>query len=381
MRRMSFLLICLMLFPVFSRYSSAQNYIYTAPSKINDGWLTAHLDETGIKKNIVSKAVTAIMNKKYKDIHSILIVKNGKLVLEEYFPGNKYSYTAKEFRGDLTDYDINTIHNLASVTKSITSAIIGIANDKGFIKSINEKLFFFFPEYSSYNNEKKNKITLAHILTMTSGLKWNESKLSYANHKNDLIQLFIVPDPVEYILKKPAVNPPASEFNYNGGGTNLLGEIVRTASGERMDVFADKYLFKPLGITNYKWKFIQNKLVYASGDMEMRPRDMAKFGFLFLNDGKWNGIQIISSDWINMSLKKHVSLIPGWTGYGFQWWQKSYKTDSGKVNTFYADGWGGQKIVLFSDLNMVVVFTGGNYTKKDPCDGMINRYILPAVVN
>ena len=359
--------------------AAAQEYTYKIPEQTDDGWQTAHVKDAGINETKLTGAVNAVRDKTYPDVHSILIVKDGKLVFEEYFPGYKFDYFGENFRGEYVDYGRNTIHNLASVTKSFTSALVGITIDKQKIKSVNEKMFSFFPEYGSLKDEKKDKITLAHLLTMTSGLEWNEADRSYADTTNDLIRLFFIPNPVEYILKKPSVNVPASRFYYNGGGVNLLGEIIRKAAGLRMDAFAKKNLFEPLGIADYEWDFINPDMIHASGNLKLKPRDMAKFGFLYINDGKWKNNNIISEKWIKMSLKRYVRLTPE-TGYGFNWWQKSYSVNSDTVNSFYADGWGGQKIFVFSELNTVVVFTGGNYTRRDPCDAIIRRFILPAVL-
>lgn len=146
--------------------------------------------------------------------------KNEKLVFEKYFPGYTFDYEAENLKGEFTHFDLNTIHNLASVTKSITSIIFGIAVDQGFFKNIEEKIFTFFPQNASLNDSLKSQMTLLHLLTMTSGLQWNENDVSYSERENDIIQLFIVPDPVHFILSKPVIYQPGSTFNYNGGVWN-----------------------------------------------------------------------------------------------------------------------------------------------------------------
>ena len=174
------------------------------------------------------------------------------------------------------------------------------------------------------------------------------------------------------------VSEPGTDWYYNGGGTNLLGEIIREVSGLRMDEFAEAYLFDPLDISNYEWDYINPDMVHASGNLRLRPRDMAKFGYLFLNRGVWKGERVISEAWIEESTKGHVS--PSWAdGYGYQWWLKTYRSGSTSVDSFYAAGWGGQRIIVFPSLDMVLVFTGGNYVGQEPVDEIIVRYILPAV--
>lgn len=360
---------------------SSIKYTYKIPEQLDDGWETAALDNVGINENIISTAISNILNDIYKNVHSILIVKNGKLVLEEYFPGYTYNWSGEGYRGDYTEFDRNTIHNLMSVTKSITSALVGIAIDLGFIQDVNEKVFTYFPEYGYLNNENKDKITLEHLLTMTSGLEWNESEHSAKDLENDLIQLFFQSDPIEYILAKSVIHEPGTEFNYNSGGTNLLGEVIKKATDLSMDNFAEVYLFLPLGITEYEWKWLTPDIIFSSAELKLRPRDMAKFGLMYLQNGIFKGDQIISEDWIKESTKEYISLhnISSRDGYGYNWSLETYYSNSGSAESFFASGWGGQKIIVFPNLNMVVVFTGGNYVGYNPVDEIVTSFILPAV--
>jgi CubicO group peptidase (beta-lactamase class C family) len=348
------------------------------PPQTGDGWQTADPASVGLDAKKLDQAVAGIRDGTYQNVHSLLVVKDGKLVFEEYFRGHTWSYSGDQFRGDLVDFDRDTPHNLASVTKSFTSALVGIALDQGLIGGVEDKVFAYFPEYAHLQEDRKDRITLEHLLTMRSGLEWNEMELPYDNTRNDLVQLFRVPDPIEYILSKPLVAEPGTAWYYNGGGTNLLGEAIRTATGQRMDAFAEQYLFAPLGITNYEWDHINADMIHASGNLQLRPRDMTKFGVLYLNDGMWNGQQIVSQEWVEASTQRRAS--PSWGGgYGYQWWLRTYDSGSNAVDAFYAAGWGGQQISVFPDLDMVVVFTGGNYVGDAPVDEIITRFILPAV--
>jgi CubicO group peptidase (beta-lactamase class C family) len=351
---------------------------YHVPEQADDGWQTASLDQVGLDQEKLDEAVACIEDGTYENVHAVLIVKDGKLVFERYFAGYTWDYDGDQFRGERITFDADTTHNLASVTKSFTSALIGIAIDQGSIPGVDEKVFAFFPAYDYLSDERKNEITLKDLLTMSSGLDWNEGEYSYSDTRNDLIQLFLVPDPVEYVLAKPVVDAPGTHWYYNGGGTNVLGEVIRQATGLRMDAFAAEHLFAPLGITNYEWEHINPDVIHASGNLRLRPRDMAKFGYLFLNGGVWDGRQIITRGWIEESTQEHVSLSHR-EGYGYQWWLKTYDSKSGPVDAFYAAGWGGQKIILFPKLDMAVVFTGGNYVSPDPTDEIVDRFILPAV--
>jgi len=389
--------ICLTVLSAITACSSGQSAV-PAPMKLDDGWETASLDDVGIDEKLVSEAMDRIRDGTYPNVHSVLIVKDGRLVFEAYFDGYSFDYLGDQFRGEHTEFGINTLHNLASVTKSFTSALLGIAIEQGFIQDEKEQVFAFFPEYAHLKTERNSRITLEHLLTMTSGLEWNELEVWLGDPRHDLIQLFIVSDPLEYILSKPVIAEPGTTWYYNGGGVNLLGEVIRKASGLRMDDFAEKALFSPLGITEYEWDHIKPDIIHASGNLKLRPRDMAKFGYLFLNGGIWKGESIIPAEWIKTSTEAHVTIPWDSMGeilgdeyvdlmktegdrYGYLWWLKTYDVNSQTVPSFYADGWGGQNIIVFPSLDMVAVFTGGNYVGYEPVDDIVTHYILPAALS
>ena len=341
-------------------------------------WQTSEPEDVGINSQKINRMVSSIQDSTYKGIHSVVIIKDGKLVFEKYFPGYQFNYMGKRFRGKLTNFNIKTIHNLASVTKSVTALLFGIAMDQGFIKSVNEKAVNYFPKYSFESFEKWKEITLHHLLTMTSGFKWNEHDIFYSELENDIIQIFVVPDPLKYIFSKPVVHKPGNKWYYNGGGTNLIGEIIQETSGLRLDKFAEKYLFNPLGITQYKWIYIKPDIVYATGDLKLTPRALAKLGYLVLNDGTWNGQRIISSEWLKKMIQEHWSFSET-EGYGYQWWLRTHQLGSKQIDSYYASGWGGQNILVFPSLNTVVVFTAGNYDTQNLSNEILYRYILPAI--
>lgn len=376
-------------------------YTYQMPEQTDDGWTAASLDDVGMDKELLGELIERIEGKEYRNVHGIVIVKNGKLVFEEYFEGYRFSYTGPwssllNFRGKRKEFGIDTPHNLASVTKSLTSALVGIAIDQGHIQDIDDRAFSYLPDYSHLSNEEKDRITLEHLLTMTSGLEWNELELWLGNMEHDLIQLFLVSDPIDYILAKPVVAEPGTAWYYSGGGVNVLGEIIGEATGMGMDDFAEKYLFAPLGITEYDWDHLNSDVIHASGNMKLRPRDMAKFGYLYLNGGRWQGQQIISEEWVKASMRQSVSIpwddleeklhkkyadIPEThgDGYGYLWWLNTYEAGGKQFDAVQATGWGGQRILLFPSLDMVVVFTGGNYATHEPVQEILTGYVLPAV--
>jgi CubicO group peptidase (beta-lactamase class C family) len=221
---------------------------YKVPEVTNDGWLTSDLQEVGMDEKPLQRAVDGIRDGDYDAIHSMLIIKDGKLVFEDYFSGYSFDYSGKNFLGEFNNFNRNTIHNLASVTKIITSTSIGLAIDHGFIQSVDEEVSQYFPEYFEGLDEKKASLQLKHFLTMTSGLEWNQLEVSITDFKSDLVQMWVVEDPIGYVLGKPLLAEPGKRWYYSEGDVNVLGEVIQSASGLRLDEFTIAYLFEPLGI-------------------------------------------------------------------------------------------------------------------------------------
>lgn len=358
---------------------------YNIPAQINDGWETASLTSVGMDEKPLLTLLNRLKNMEDHRIHSLLIIKDDKLVFEEYFPGDKYNLARPT--GE-SGFDINDTHNLCSVTKSFTSALIGIAIDKDYLQSIEQKVFSFFPEYKSIliDEPEKDELTIKHLLTMTSGIMWDDESTSYFNPQNDMYQLFNSVEPIKYILSKALVETPGTVFDYANCNTNVLGEIIRKASGQRLDRFSEKYLFSKLGISDFEWQMLPDDVVFCSGDLRLKPRDMAKFGSLFLNGGTWKNERIISQNWVNISTQKYIE--PGryqadfsWAdGYAFQWWlwEDIYNNN---FSAYFASGWGGQWIIISPSMNMVIVSTAGNYytDTKMPIETIIVEHIIPSI--
>jgi len=350
-----------------------QEYVYEVPTQTDDGWETASLSDAGMDEVPIALIMNELLNNLEHKIHSILIIKDGKLVLEEYFSG--YAF----YHGPLTEFDRDIKHNLASVTKSFTSALTGLAIDHGFVQDVDQKVFSYFPEYVELSDEEKEKITLEHLLTMTSGLEWDESTYPYTDPRNDVAQLFNQSNPIRFILNKPIVTEPGTTFLYSSGSTNVLGEIIRKATGIRADSFAREYLFAPLGITNYHWQELPNNVLYTSGDLKLRPRDMAKLGELYLRGGLWKGQQIIPEGWVNASVQYFTDAIQDWD-YGYNWWLYTYEEKTEQIESYSASGWGGQKIIVFPGLDMVLITTAGYYDDPE-LEFHIGGFLIPQILS
>jgi CubicO group peptidase (beta-lactamase class C family) len=321
-----------------------------------------------------------IGDKSYENVHSVLLVKNDKLVVEEYFSGQNSAGQFQMFTRD-------TLNEMKSATKSVNSILVGIAIDRHLIHGIDEKVSSFFPEYSDiFTNKEKDVIRLKDLLSMTAGLSWDEWTHPYTDPRNDATMMASKADFSRYVLERPVAMPPGTKFVYNSGISLMLGEIVRKVSKLPADKFAERYLFSPLGITNYYWQKAPNGVVNTLGGLWLRPRDMAKIGQLFLNGGRWNGKQIVSEEWVKESTKQQVGAgqLPAWfsaDGYGYQWWLGSFQVRGQTFESYSARGQGGQFIIIFPALQTVAVFTGWNDNELlgQPLD-MIRKYILPATM-
>lgn len=354
--------------PRVNRYSLPESkYIYQEPEEIDDGWETSSLSMEGLDSSKIRDMIYSIMNRRYKGIHSILLVKNGKLVLEEYFYG----------------YNRDRLHELHSVSKSITSILVGIAVDRKMIPNVNKQVHEFFSDHTDTRwVDQKYDIPLKHVLTMSAGIDWDERSKPLTDSRNDIVAMVFYSDNwIRYVLNKELIEPPGERFNYSGGLNILLGGIIKESSGLYADKFAERYLFGPLAISDYYWHRHHDGTINTQGGLALRPRDMAKIGYVMLRGGNWKGKQIVSQKWIKESTEYHVSGDYGY-GYGYQW--RSGKTVINKkpIRTFFAWGRGGQFIFVFPTLDLIAVFTSSihdNILGFQPF-GIVTNYILPATL-
>jgi len=335
------------------------------------------LSSSGIDPNTIAVLVDSIERGFYPNRHSLLIFKNNKLVLEKYFKGKDERWG--EDLG-IRQHSDTSLHDMRSVSKSIVSACIGIAIAQGKIKSVDEKIFDFFKEYQQFRKEGREQLTIRHFLTMSSGLKWNEN-VPYDNPENSEIQMSRSSDPAMYVLSQPIIHAPGKVWNYNGGTTEILARIIEKTTGRNVYTFAKEFLFAPLGISNSYWTSIPgtNTPAAASG-LRLTSRDALKFGILYLQNGKWNGKEVVPEQFVKESLISHINR-PDGGGYGFQFWIVP-ETINGKMHTWPAAvGNGDQRIIIDQKNKMVVVMTAGNYNLWDIKynSGFILRRIYSAI--
>ena len=326
----------------------------------------------------------AIRALEYPSIHAVLIERNGQLVYEEYFAGEDVRRGSGPL-GHVT-FNADMRHDIRSVTKSITSALVGIALHDGLLDSLDQPLLELFPEYADLASPDKWKITLRHALTMTAGLEWDEVTTGY-DEGNDEVRMNRSPDPIRFVLGRPMVAEPGTQFNYSGGLTQLLAAAVQRAAKRPLVEYANEVLFSPLGVTDVEWVDDGHEVPSAASGLRLRPRDLAKFGSLYGAGGRWGGRQVIPAAWIEASTGWHSTPshdTPGdWeSGYGYQWWHDRWHSPHGVITIVSAQGNGGQRVVVLPSYGIVVTILGGAY--NDPAlqrvaDDVLDERILPAL--
>jgi len=322
-----------------------QDYQYQVPQKRDDGWEVADLRKDGVDIKKLESAVNEILDMDLSRIDSLVIVKNGKLVLDEYF----YNYGPDDE------------HQLRSITKSVFSTLFGIAQGQDLVNT-GQKLYDFFPQYRSESGwqARKNKITLGMVLTMTSGVACDDWVPPAFSCLQDMYKF---PDLVDFCLSEQVNHEPGKHFAYCGSCLTPLAAILKEKSGMSVPDYAQKYLYGPMGIQANRWEEGPNGITEVEGSHWLKPRDMAKLGLLYLNKGKWNGQQIVPEKWVEdaTSMKVTAEQTKRHEDYGYLWWIHPISFNGKKYFSYAAQGLGGQFIWVVPDLNVVAVITGSNY--------------------
>ena len=317
------------------------DYTYKVPELKNDGWEVTGISDVGIDEDAIEDLTKRIGAEQYKGIHSLLIVKNGFLVYEEYFE----------------NYSEEDLQFIFSITKSVTSSLIGIAIENGQINSIQNPILSYFPEYE-INDSTKQTLQLKHFLSLTTGFEWDEKTYSYTDPLNSEYQMIQTDDWIEFVLQRPLIQNPGEKFVYNTGAVHVLSGVIEKATGLFADKFAEQVLFEPLGINEYDWNKDPNGYPCTGATLQglkLKARDAAKFGFLYLNNGKWKNEQIIPEYWVNESTKAKIE-IENERYYGYLWFVGHFEVQGERISHFYTAGFGGQSIFIVPSLNLMIVF-------------------------
>jgi CubicO group peptidase (beta-lactamase class C family) len=359
---------------------------YRVPAPRSDGWMVAHADSLGLDTVRLATLTATLRSWPELGAHAVLIERRGRLVYEEYFNG--FDQRWGEPLGWVT-MTPETLHDLRSVTKSVISALTGIAIGDGAIPSLDQPAIAWFPEYRELDTPDRRRVTLRHVLAMTSGLTWNED-IPYTDPRNDEIRMTRDPDPLRYALAPPFALDPGEDFAYNGGLTQVMAAVIQRATRTPIQEYARQRLFEPLGITAFEWLGNLGGMPAAASGLRLRARDLAKFGSLYLHQGQWNGTQVLPADWVETSTRRQFRFRPrvgpdagGEFGYAFFWWYNCYPTAAGLVESRTAVGNGQQRIFVLPGLDLVVTILAGRYndftTGGTLGSRILREHILPAV--
>lgn len=307
-----------------------------------EGWRAASPESQGVSSQELARAI-ALIRQQRLSVHSLLLIRHGYVILDaSFFP-----------------YQPKTAHDLASVTKSMTSTLAGIAVRRGLIESVDMPVLDFFPETAGYSGDLSDQpLTLRHLLTMTAGLDCGRQA-----GESEVTAMQRSPDWAAFVLGLPRVAKPGETFAYCSPGMHLLSAIISQAAGMSTLDFARTYLFNPLGISTAVWPADPRGNNHGWGGMQLRPHDLAKIGLLMLQGGRWDGRPILADDWVEQAVKVSARPIEGSPdlGYGFGWWLPG----GPYAGVFEGRGRGGQYLTIWPQQDLVLVMTGAGYQRDD----------------
>jgi CubicO group peptidase (beta-lactamase class C family) len=344
------------------------------PAVLNDGWATASLEEAALDPSIICRISDKMNRETAANLHGVVIVRKAKLVYEAYRDGADERWGRPVGQ---VQHGPETLHDARSISKSVVALLFGIAQDGGLIDTRN-RIASFFPAPG------KEQLLLRDLLTMTSGIAWDE-RIPYSNPANSERRMIVSGDPYQFVLEQPMRSTPGAIWNYNGGGVQLVAGALQKATRKTLDDFARVALFEPLGIREFEWlPMPASGEVAAASGLRLTPRSMAKLGQLVLEGGRWNGRRIVSQAWIDEMIRPQVTNFDDIQsiGYGYLWWTDHDDGSGRPIAWTSAQGLGGQRIYVVPNLELVVVITAGRYDGLD--DGempyeLFAEYVLRAV--
>ncbi len=375
-----FLMLVLALVALCAPAAAEETKVCGAPAALADGWTITAQADLGLDPAKLCELDAFIAQWPQANIHTVVVVRKGKLAMERYFSG------ADERWGSslgTVQYAPEVKHDLRSISKSVTSLLVGIARGEGKFPALDSPAIDFFPRYASFKTADNARITFADFLTMSSGLAWDES-LPYSNPANSERRLIDAADPLKYVFEQRLVARPGETYNYNGGGTTVLAAAVTKATGQRLDDYARVKLFSPLDITDFDWvklPFAADSPPAAASGLRLRARDAAKLGQIVLSDGAWKEKQVLPKGWAADSIKPRING-EGLYFYGYQWWLGRNLRNGAELTWAAGVGYGGQRLYVVPALDLVVMVNAGHY--GGPLQGVIplgifTRVVLPAV--
>ena len=351
------------------------------PPKLADGWVVGDPADAGFDAAALDRLTADIESGELLNTHAVLVEHDGVLVYEHYFSGTD------ELWGDLLGNRVfgpESLHDLRSVSKSVTSVLLGIALEAEFDSAVQKPLPDYLPGLAL--DEAKRAITLHHALTMTAGLEWNEMDVPWWDPTNDETRHWGVADPTQFVMTRPLVSTPGSTWYYNTCLVQVLATVIYNLTGETVDQYARAHLFEPLGITEFEWLGSRHwtpNNASAGGGLRLRARDLAKIGSVFLHGGRWGGRQVVPEAWVERSVTRLVEVdsrlrtgADGTTwGYGYLWWVGELPSG---VRVVAGAGHGGQRLLIVPEERIVVTVFAGDYDLDEIPDERILERVLSA---
>ncbi len=366
--------VCLLALPAWGATPAADR------SWPGESWEVSTPAREALDEQVILKLDAEFRSGKHGYVDSMLIVRNGRIVFEARYPRDYKAINADRMTGESGPwnyydatwhpyYQGSGLHTMQSTTKSVMSALVGIAIARGDLPGVDATLGELLP-HRKIADPAKAAITLENVLTMRPGFQWLEDQVSYWDPTNDATRVELSDDWVGYLLQKPLVAPQGTTYNYNSTNTQLMSEIVSTATGRSLDDYAKEHLFNPIGIQSWYWKSAPEGFRDVAGGLYLAPRDLARFALLYLRQGEWKGRQVMPAAWVERSVQPLVKdTAPGDpdfnVGYGYQWWIFNDGSE-GRPVMYGTWGWGGQFGLVVPSLDIVAVFTGWNvYDEMD----------------
>ncbi|HEY9101688.1 serine hydrolase [Chitinimonas sp.] len=330
------------------------------PASKADGWVVAPAQDVALDADKLCGVLRGFADGQV-NFHGLVVARRGQLVAEAYRQGRDKAVS--DYFSHTVQFDAERQHDMRSISKSVTSLLWGIAQAQGKTPPLNTPVLDLLPDLAELRSNGRDGITLAHLLSMSSGLEWKEWG-SYGALSNDEFGLFWHSSQARYLFNRPLAAPPGSKFNYNGGGTAVLAQILSERVGMSLPDYARRYLFEPLGITEFTWQNDLRGRPLAFAGLRLRPRDLAKIGQLVLNEGQWNGKQVVPTEWLAESTLGRLSSGDGMQ-YGYQWWSGTVEVH-GKTRSWVGGiGNGGQRLYVVPELELVVAITAGDYDQPE----------------
>ena len=334
-------------------------------------WPQSTPQAEGLDRAVLQALDHELASGKHGYVDSMLVIRHGKVIYEKSYDHSKEYrrlFKGKGAPGIYNYYDPGwhpyykgtRLHTMQSVSKSVTSALIGIAIRRGEIPSVDVKIMPYFAELGIAPDPLRDRMTLADVLTMRTGIRWDEESTEYTDPANNCAVMEGKEDWVRYVLEQPMAEEPGERFVYNSGATELLSYLIWKATGKQVHDYAKEHLFGPLGITDFFWKRTPQGLADTEGGLYLKPRDLAKLGALYLNDGVWNGKRILPETWVKSSTTPITATNQEGLGYGYQWWVAP--------DAYVAWGYGGQLLLVVLRHELIAVFTGWNIYETPSLD-------------